>query len=98
MKNKLSFHNSKLLEKTIIRQAYISDFPEIFSLWKKSGLLPFSKKIELEEFKMMLKLNSTSCLVLIKDNQIIGSIFGTFNGRRGWIYHFAIHPDFQHLG
>ena len=46
----------------------------------------------------MLKMNYTSCFVAISDKKIIGSVFGTFNGRRGWIYHLAVHNNWQKKG
>lgn len=81
-----------------IKQMQSSDFPEVLSLWKKAGLDIANPELELIGMKMTLNLNPSSCLVLIKDGKIIGAALGAFNGRRAWIYHFAIHPDFQHQG
>lgn len=81
-----------------IKQMQNSDFPEVLSLWKKAGLDISNSKLELIDMKITIVLNSNSCLVLIKDEKIIGAALGAFNGRRAWIYHFAIHPDFQHQG
>lgn len=81
-----------------IKQMKISDFSEIFLLWKKAGLNVLSEEIEFYEAKNMIKLNPDSCFVLVKNEKIIGSILGVFNGRRGWIYHLAIDPDFQKKG
>lgn len=76
----------------------LSDFEELYVLWKKAGLNLYDYQKEKEEFSMMIKLNPYSCLVGIEDNKIIGSVFGVFNGRRGWIYHLSIHPQYQHTG
>src|SRR5258706_16231923 len=81
-----------------IRLMKISDFPELFSLWKKTDLELANEKTEFSQTKLALKLNPDSCLVLVEDEKIIGSILGTFNGKRGWIYHLAIDPNFQNLG
>lgn len=81
-----------------IKQIQLSDFSEILSLWKKAGLAIQDDRQEYLEFQNILRLNSLSCLVLVKNQTIIGSILGTFNGRRGWIYHLAIDPLFQHQG
>lgn len=81
-----------------IREAKPSDFPEAILLWKKAGLSIPDVKKEFLEFQYVLRMNSSSCLVLVQDKTIIGSALGIFNGRRGWIYHLAIHPDFQHQG
>lgn len=81
-----------------IKQIKHSDFMGVLSLWKKAGLGLDDEKIELLTMQMVVKINPTSCLVLIKDKIIIGAALGTFNGKRGWIYHLAIHPDYQQAG
>lgn len=84
--------------KVLIREMTSSDFQEVLSLWKKAGLDIGNEEMELSDLALLIKINPTSCLVLVKDKTIIGSILGTFDGRRGWIYHLAIHPDFQKEG
>ncbi len=82
----------------LIRKVKISDFEQIFSLWKKAGLSLADKKTKFYDFQNILKLNSSSCFVLTDKQNIIGCILGTFNGRRCWIYHLAIHPSYHNLG
>ena len=81
-----------------IKQIKLSDFPEVLSLWNKAGLSMSDVKKEFLEFQYVLSMNPSSCLALVQDETIIGSALGAFNGRRGWIYHLAIHPDFGHQG
>lgn len=81
-----------------IRQMQPSDFSEVLSVWEKAGLDIPNPKMEFADTDLAIKINSSSCLVLIKNKKIIGAVLGTFNGRRGWIYHLAIHPDFQQKG
>lgn len=82
----------------LMRKVKLSDFEQIFSLWEKAGLSLASKQIEFYDFQNILKLKSSSCFVLTDKQDIVGCILGTFNGRRGWIYHLAVHPSYQHLG
>ena len=87
------------IEKNIlIRTITPSDFTEVLSLWKKAGLSIPNDEMEIFLLQITIKKNPNSCLVLEKDKKIIGNILGTFNGWRGWIYHLAIHPDFQQHG
>jgi ribosomal protein S18 acetylase RimI-like enzyme len=72
-----------------------TDFKNICSLWEKINVQPESVIQDQKNFKLMLKLNSTTCFVAEKDGDIIGSIFGLFNGRRAWIHHLGVHPAFQ---
>ncbi len=81
-----------------ISLAQNKDFKEIYALWK-SAELPV-KKLQLEQydFEQIIKLNPSSCFIGSENGKIIGSVFGTFNGRRAWIYHLAIHPQYQDRG
>lgn len=46
----------------------------------------------------MMKMNKSACFVMEDKNRIIGTVFGAFNGRRGWIYHLVVHPKYQRKG
>lgn len=81
-----------------IKQIELSDFSEVLSLWNKAGLNIPDVKREFLEFQCALGMNPYSCLILVQDKTIIGSALGIFNGRRGWIYRLAVHPDFGHQG
>ncbi len=81
-----------------IRKIKRNDFDELYSLWITAGLQLKPKERERKEMALMLKINPNSCLELIDKNIIIGSVLGTFNGRRAWIYHIAIHPAYQNKG
>ena len=78
-----------------IRVMTKSDIPIIYNFWKKVGLDVAGFEREKKEIEMCIKLNSDSCLLLKKDGKLIGTVIGTFNGRRAWIYHLAIHPKWQ---
>ena len=82
----------------IIRPMIQSDVPALLTLWKESNLHFANKKREMYECNMMIEMNPTSCFVAAEDEQIVGSVFGIFNGRRGWINHLAIHPNHQKKG
>lgn len=82
----------------VLKQMKVSDFNVIFSLWQKAGLHLTDKQTELYDFQNIIKANTSSCFVLTDKNNIIGAVLGTFNGKRGWIYHLAIHPSCHHLG
>ena len=81
-----------------VKQMKPSDFLEVLSLWKKAGLDIYNHEMELSDMQITVKMNTTSCLILVKGKTIIGAVLGAFNGRRGWIYHLAIHPGFQQEG
>ncbi|MHA1728992.1 MAG: GNAT family N-acetyltransferase [Promethearchaeota archaeon] len=82
-----------------------ADLVEVRSLWQEVGFtLSFSDRID--ELKKMLRHNPDLCLIseksdLIKNKkkiQIVGTVIGGFDGRRGWIHHLSVLPLFQGRG
>ena len=78
-----------------IRNAKISDFQEVFDLWKKAGLTVSNASRENREYELLLKKNPEFCLVGEENGVLVGSVLGTFNGRTAWIYHLAVNPEHQ---
>lgn len=82
-----------------IREMKISDYtPVLYSFWKRVGLDVSSFTEEKKITQQTLELNSNSCFVAEDKGKVIGTVLGTFNGRRGWIYHLAVIPEYQHKG
>jgi ribosomal protein S18 acetylase RimI-like enzyme len=81
-----------------IRLMQKQDLPALFNLWEKAKLSTTTPNREKRECELMLQRNPTTCFVATEQTQIIGSIFGANNGRRAWIYHFAVDPNFQRKG
>jgi len=81
-----------------IKKIKPADFPKIFDLWKKAGLKIESKEEEKKDFINVLEKNPNSCLAIYDCQKVLGSVLGSFNGRRAWIYHLAIHPEYQKSG
>jgi len=77
-----------------------TDFTQLLGLWIKTELDLASQAEECQEYLMMLKLNPASCFVAKSKKSIVGSVLGIFNGRRAWIYHLAVDPNWQqqHIG
>lgn len=83
----------------IIRDFNISDYENVINLWQKSRL-PFKPngRDSKKSIKKEIKKPSSIFLLLEKEDEIIGSAFGTHDGRKGWINRLAIRPDFQSQG
>lgn len=81
-----------------IRIMTMKDFNQMYLLWKKVDLSIKELETEKEQTGQMIKLNPVSNFVAMERRKIIGTVFGTFNGRRGWIYRLAVHPNFQKKG
>ena len=81
-----------------IRLIQKNDFYGVYELWQKAKLKLDTYQNEKREFAEMLNINSESCFVAVNKDHLIGSVFGTNNGRRAFIYHVAVHPDWQRKG
>ena len=51
-----------------------------------------------EGIERFLKRNPETCFVAEKDEKIIGVIIAGNDGRRGYIYHTAVNPDYRKQG
>lgn len=83
----------------IIRKMKSSDYETVYSLWlscKGMGLNDLDdSRIGIEKF---LKRNPETCFVAEINDKLIGVIMAGNDGRRGYIYHTAVHPDFRNQG
>src|SRR5205823_6335574 len=75
----------------------ISHFPEAYQLWGLSKGTARTVGDTEKEIKFYLDRNpGTSFVCLDKaTNKLIGTILCGHDGRRGFIYHLAVHPDFR---
>ncbi len=82
-----------------IRIMTADDYEEVYALWlscKGMGLNNLDDtKDGIDKF---LKRNPETCFVAEADNKIVGVIIVGNDGRRGYIYHTAVHPDYRHNG
>lgn len=76
----------------------IDDFEQVYDLWKQASLAehPFDK--EREHTLEMISHNPQTCLVGKKENKIIATALGIYNGHRGWIYRLAVEKKHQKQG
>jgi ribosomal protein S18 acetylase RimI-like enzyme len=77
-----------------IREFSMRDFAAVTRLWLRSEI-----KASLGDRRrnLALKLERDPDLFLVaeQDAEIVGSIIGAWDGRRGWVYHLAVDPRFH---
>lgn len=84
---------------TEYRVMTIEDYPEVYKLWTNiKGFAMKSVDDSLEGVTQFLKRNPTTSVVAEEDGRIIGSILCGNDGRRGYLYHVCVHPDFRRKG
>ncbi len=82
----------------IIRAMALSDHPQLLSLWSSIDGLCIDEEDSYENMKVFLNRNIGLSYVAIVDRQIIGTIKGAQDGRRGYISHMAVVQQFRRLG
>jgi ribosomal protein S18 acetylase RimI-like enzyme len=84
----------------IIREfIYPEDYPSVVKIWKDSAPgVNFSRSDSPEEIQKKLKYSPDLFLVAESGGNIIGTIIGGYDGRRGMIYHLAVQESHRNAG
>ena len=80
-----------------VRTFQDSDYEELIQLWRRANLGLTLSDIS-AEIRQFAEFNPNSFFILELDSTIIGSVIATFDGRRGYVYHLAVDPEFQGRG
>jgi ribosomal protein S18 acetylase RimI-like enzyme len=76
-----------------------ADYDRVLNLWHSIEVgMHVGPSDTPEEIKKKLERDPDLFLVSEVQNKIIGTIIGAFDGRRGMIYHLAVHNDFRRQG
>lgn len=82
----------------IIRKMTINDYENVYKLWTSCAGMGLNNLDDSKEgIDRFLRRNPDTCFVA-EDESIKGVILVGNDGRRGYIYHTAVHPDFRHRG
>lgn len=82
-----------------IRTMTIQDYDGVYGLWLACSGMGLN---EVDDSKggitRFLVRNPDTCFVAEEDGKIIGTILSGNDGRRGYIYHAAVHPEYRRQG
>lgn len=82
-----------------IRARDISDYESVYQLWLSCPGMGLNNLDDSKEgIARFLKKNPKTCFVAEADQKIAGVILTGNDGRRGYIYHTAVHPAYRHQG
>lgn len=82
-----------------IRKMTIEDYEAVYSLWKSCAGMGLNNLDDSRDgINRFIQRNPNTCLVAEGDSSIIGAIMVGNDGRRGYIYHTAVHPNFRKQG
>jgi len=82
-----------------LRNFNITDFESVVSLWRDAGL-PYRPKGRDRKEKIENELENDCSIFIVAEisNKIVGVVFGTHDGRKGWINRLAVHPKHRNKG
>jgi ribosomal protein S18 acetylase RimI-like enzyme len=80
-----------------IREFRIEDFTAVIALWQDAGL-ELNRSDSFEGIRRKIERDPDLFLVSEEDGQILAAIMAGFDGRRGWVYHMAVHAYGQGRG
>jgi N-acetylglutamate synthase len=75
------------------------DYPQTLKLWESIEVgVHVGRSDTIEEIQKKLKRDPDLFLVAELNKEIVGSIIGGYDGRRGMIYHLAVHEAIRKQG
>lgn len=82
-----------------IRTMTIEDYDSVYALWLSCAGMGLNdlddSRAGIEKY---LLRNPDTCFVAAEDEGIVGVIMAGHDGRRGYIHHTAVHPDYRGRG
>lgn len=79
----------------IIREMKIEDYEQMIALWQSIDGLVLSEADSRESIEAYLHRNPGLSYVCEDHDRVVGTILCGHDGRRGFIYHLAVNPDYR---
>lgn len=77
------------------REMVIEDYEESFALWNKTEGMGLSSADSRESIQLYLERNQGFSQVAVYHGRVIGTLLSGHDGRRGYLYHLAVEPEFR---
>lgn len=81
----------------IIRQFLETDLEDVIALWEVCDLTRPWNNPEIDIFRKVAQKDGLF-LLAVKDEQLIATVMGGYDGHRGWVNYLAVHPHEQRNG
>lgn len=82
-----------------IRPFTISDYDAVYALWLSCPGMGLNNLDDSPEgIQRFLQRNQETCFVAERGGKVVGVILVGSDGRRGYIYHTAVHPGYRRQG
>jgi ribosomal protein S18 acetylase RimI-like enzyme len=80
-----------------LRSATATDLPALIALWQRAGLVVKAETVP-DDLAGLLTHGPELVLVAEEHGELIGSVVGSFDGRRGWLNRLATDPAHRGRG
>ena len=82
-----------------IREFHIEDYDALVTLWRETGL-PYKPqgRDRRDRIEREIRGPNVTFLVAEVEDQLVGSVLATHDGRKGWINRLAVTPAFRFRG
>ncbi len=83
----------------MIKIMTIDDYEKLFEMWQNTPNMGLRSLDDSKEgISLFLKRNPTTNFVAYDDDKLIGTILCGHDGRRGYIYHTVVLPEYRRQG
>lgn len=83
-----------------IRPMTKDDYDEVYEMWQTTSKRALSNADSQEQIERYLDRNKGMSQVAVIDGKIVGTVLAGHDGRRGFIHHMAVMPQYRrkHIG
>lgn len=74
------------------REMTLGDYEACYALWSATAGMVLSGSDSRDEIAVFLRRNPGCSFVCERDGQVLGTVLGGHDGRRGFLYHMAVVP------
>ena len=82
----------------LIRKMTLKDHCQVLALWRNTKGIGTGDGDSKKEIKYYLKRNPGLSFVAVSDKRIAGAVLCGHDGRRGYLHHLAVAPEFRSKG
>ena len=82
----------------IIKPMSIERYDEVIRIWEDSEGIGLSDADARENIQRFLEDNEGLSFIALIDDKVVGSALCGHDGRRGYIYHLAVHQKYRYRG
>jgi N-acetylglutamate synthase len=75
-----------------------ADCDEVIALWKSIEGISIDSSDSPEAIQAYLSRNPGLSFIARDNNELVGAVLGGHDGRRGFLHHLAVAPEFRRIG